>query len=927
MVTATKPVDTRKPGSNHQTPTPVKWVYAFDELSQAEKDTGGSWDKVRALLGGKGSGLADMTRAGVPVPPGFTITTRACNACIAERGTFPAGMWDQVLEAIVAMEQKTGKGFGDPLNPLLVSVRSGAKFSMPGMMDTVLNLGMNDDIAESMAAHTGNPRFVYDAYRRLIQMFGSVVMGMPDEVFEYCLTDTKKSRGVKSDVELNADDWKQITRQFEEFYRRHVGADFPSDPLKQLECAIEAVFKSWNGKRAVDYRNAAGIAHDLGTAVNIQMMVFGNISPNSGTGVAFTRDPSTGERILFGDFLMNAQGEDVVAGIRTPEPIGRLEAENPALYRQFADIAGRLEDHYRNMQDVEFTIENGTLWMLQTRDGKRTARAAVRIVVEMVEEGLLSREEALMRISPSHVLQLLHPQFDPNEKFVAGKTDRLIAKGVNASPGAAVGIVAFDADLAEKWGKAGKSVILVRPETKPDDVHGMLASKGILTSRGGATSHAAVVARQFGVPCICGAETLDIDVQARVFKVGKLTIHEGNTISIDGGTGEVFTGEIKRIEPDFARELHLRKLLSWADEYRRLGVYANADYPADARRAREYGAEGIGLCRTEHMFFQEERLPVVQAMILAEPNSEAEQQQLTILQQFQFDDFYGIFKAMEGHPVIIRLLDPPLHEFMPTHEHLALHAAGLRLMGDRPNELHRVEQLMTAVEGLQEFNPMLGLRGSRLGITRPAISEMQVRALFDAACKLTLEGVAVHPEIMVAVTNHANEVKFMRNLIERVAQEVMQRTGAKLIYKVGTMIELPRAAIIADQMAEYSEFFSFGTNDLTQTTFGISRDDAEGKFLLYYVEHGLLPENPFQVLDEDGVGYLIKLAIEKGRRIRPELEVGICGEHGGDPKSIEFCHRANLNYVSCSPFRVPVARLAAAQAVLKEQSAKVKEDK
>ncbi|MBC8170056.1 MAG: pyruvate, phosphate dikinase, partial [Anaerolineae bacterium] len=788
------------------------------------------------------------------------------------------------------------------------------------------NLGLTDPIADSMVALTGDARFVYDAYRRLVQMFGSVVMGMPDEVFEDYLTDIKKERGVKSDVDLKADDWKQVTAKFKGFYREHVGEDFPQDPLVQLQHAVEAVFKSWNGKRAVDYRNAAGIPHDLGTAVNIQTMVFGNMGSNSGTGVAFTRNPATGERKLFGDFLMNAQGEDVVAGIRTPEPIAQLERENSEIFAQFVDVNAKLEKHYREMQDVEFTIENGKLWMLQTRDGKRTARAAVRIAVEMVGEGLISKEEAVLRISPFHVLQLLHPQFDLDEKLVAEKTGRLIAKGVNASPGAAVGIVAFDADLAEKWGKAGKAVIMVRPETKPDDVHGMLASKGILTSRGGATSHAAVVARQFGVPCVCGAEALDIDVRARVFKVGSFEVREGDTISIDGGVGEVFIGEIKRVEPDFMRETELRKLLGWADNFRGLGVYANADYPNDARRAREYGAEGVGLCRTEHMFFQEERLPIVQAMILSEPNSDEEKKHLDKLQHFQHDDFYGIFKAMEGQPVIIRLLDPPLHEFMPAHEQLALRAAGLRLMGDRPKELLRVEELMTAVEGLQEFNPMLGLRGTRLGIMRPALSEMQVRALFEAACQLSLEGIEVHPEIMVAVTNHANEVKFMRELIERVATEVMEKAGVIMQYKIGTMIELPRAAIIADQMAEYSEFFSFGTNDLTQTTFGISRDDAEGKFLLYYVENGLLPDNPFQVIDEDGVGYLIKLAVEKGRKARPNLEVGICGEHGGDPKSIHFCHKAGLNYVSCSPFRVPVARLAAAHIALSEKGFRAKDD-
>ena len=869
-----------------------------------------------ALLGGKGAGLGDMTRANVPVPPGFTVTTEACNAYLAANGKFPENMWEQVLEALKEVEKKAAKSFGGAQNPLLVSVRSGAKFSMPGMMDTVLNLGLNDAIAESMVKLTGDERFVYDAYRRLVQMFGSVVMGIADEPFEDYLTEIKRERGVKSDVELTAEDWKQVTREFKKIFRKETGDDFPQDPSRQLKLAVEAVFKSWNGKRAVDYRNAANIAHNLGTAVNVQTMVFGNMGNESGTGVAFTRNPATGEKKLFGDFLMNAQGEDVVAGIRTPVPIAELERENAKIYEQFVDIANKLERHYRNMQDVEFTIERGKLWMLQTRDGKRTARAAVRIAVEMVEEELISKQEAVLRVTPQHIIQLLHPQFDDLAKEEAKKTGRLIASGVNASPGAAVGVAAFDADLAEKWGKAKKSVIMVRPETKPDDVHGMLASRGILTSRGGATSHAAVVARQFGVPCVCGAEALNIDVRNRQLSVDGVVIREGDTLSIDGSTGEVFTGEIKRIEPEFYREIHLRTLLAWADECRKLGVYANADYPVDAKRAREYGAQGVGLCRTEHMFFQEERLPIVQAMILSEPGSEEEAGHLKRLQQFQHDDFYGIFKAMDGYPVIIRLLDPPLHEFMPDHEQLAMRAAGLRLMGDRPNELQRVEELMSAVEGLREFNPMLGLRGVRLGIVRPAISAMQVRALFEAACQLKREGVEVHPEIMVAVTSDASEVKFMRELIEKVAVDVMEQFGCNVEYKIGTMIELPRAALIADQMAQYSEFFSFGTNDLTQTTFGISRDDAEGKFLLHYVEHGLLFENPFQVLDESGVGALIELAVKKGRSARPDLEVGICGEHGGDPKSIHFCHRAGLNYVSCSPFRVPVARLAAAHAAL-----------
>jgi pyruvate,orthophosphate dikinase len=906
-------------------PAGKKWVFLFDDINEVEKAMG-SWDKVRALLGGKGSGLADMTRANVPVPPGFTVTTEACNAYQDAGGKFPAGMWEQVLAALKIVEEKTGKQFGGKTTPLLVSVRSGAKFSMPGMMDTVLNLGMNDEVAAAMVKLTGDPRFVFDSYRRLVQMFGSVVMGVTDEEFEDYLTDFKREKGYKQDTELNAEDWQQVTAQFKKSYRHVVDEDFPQDPYRQLELAIEAVFKSWNGKRAVDYRNAANIPHNLGTAVNVQTMVFGNMGSNSGTGVAFTRNPSTGERKLFGDYLMNAQGEDVVAGIRTPVPIAQLETENPKVFQEFMDIASRLEKHYREMQDVEFTIENGKLWMLQTRDGKRTARAAIRIAVEMVAEGLITKREAILRITPDHVLQLLHPQFDIAAKEDAQKSGRFVAKGVNASPGAAVGVAAFDADIAEKWGKAGRSVIMVRPETKPDDVHGMLASKGILTSRGGATSHAAVVARQFGVPCVCGAEAIDIDLSNRKLTVGDVIVHEGEMLSIDGGTGEVFIGEITRVEPDFGREQYLRKLLGWADEVRRLGVYANADYPKDARRAREYGAEGVGLCRTEHMFFQEERLPIVQAMILSEPNSEEEAEHLEKLRVFQQDDFYGIFKAMDGLPVIIRLLDPPLHEFMPDHEGLALRAAGLRLIGDRPNELARIQELMAAVEGLREFNPMLGLRGVRLGITRPAISKMQVQALFEAAAQLVQEGVEVHPEVMIAVTSSASEVKVMRELIERVAAEVMDRTGVHFEYKIGTMIELPRAAITADQFAEYSEFFSFGTNDLTQTTFGISRDDAEGKFLLYYVENGLLPDNPFQVLDPDGVGYLIKLAVEKGRKTRPDLEVGICGEHGGDPRSIHFCHSANLNYVSCSPFRVPVARLAAAHAALRDEGLKAKED-
>lgn len=902
-----------------------KWVYLFSDVALAEEAVGGEWESVRALLGGKGANLAEMTRIGVPVPPGFTATTEACNAYLANDNTFPAGLWEQVLEALAGVEQKAGKKFGDAKNPLLVSVRSGAKFSMPGMMDTVLNLGMNDETAESMVQLTGDERFVFDAYRRLVQMFGSVVMGISDEAFEDYLTDVKKEKRVNSDTDLNAQDWRKVTAEFKRIFKHEIGRPFPEDPLEQLKLAIEAVFRSWNGKRAIDYRNAAHIPHDLGTGVNVQTMVFGNMGDTSGTGVAFTRNPSTGEKVLFGDYLINAQGEDVVAGIRNTKPIAQLEKDNAKAYAQFVEIANKLEAHYHDMQDVEFTIENGTFWMLQTRDGKRTARSAIRVAVEMVEEGLISRQDAVLRVKPAQISQLLHPQFNSTEKETSIRDGRRIASGVNASPGAAVGVVAFDADLAEKWGKAGKNVIMVRPETKPDDVHGMLASKGILTSRGGATSHAAVVARQFGVPCVCGAEALDIDIKSRAMTVGTVVIHEGDIISIDGTMGEVFVGEISMVEPDFERETYLQKLLGWADEIRKLNIYANADYPADARRAREYGARGIGLCRTEHMFFQEERLPIVQAMILSAPNSEQEAIELNKLLPFQQDDFYGIFRAMDGLPVIIRLIDPPLHEFMPDHEQLALRAAGLRIMGDRPNELARIEEMMRAVESLREFNPMLGFRGVRLGILRPGINAMQVRAIFKAACQLVKERIKVHPEIMIPVTGHYKEVKFIRELIERVANEVMAEENVKVEYKIGTMIELPRAAITADEMAKYAEFFSFGTNDLTQTTFGISRDDAEGKFLLEYVETGILPANPFQVIDEDGVGYLVDLAAKKGRAVRPDIEIGICGEHGGEPQSIDFCHRVGLNYVSCSPFRVPIARLAAAHAALKDKT-QVKED-
>jgi pyruvate,orthophosphate dikinase len=894
-----------------------KWVYLFEEVDEAEKYVGGEWEGVRSLLGGKGANLAEMTRIGVPVPPGFTVTTEACNAYLAAGEKFPEGMWEEELEALKHVEEKTGKKFGDPQNPLLVSCRSGAKFSMPGMMDTVLNIGLNDETAKGMVELTGDERFVYDAYRRLVQMFGSVVLGIPDEPFEEALDDLKKERGVASDTDLTADDWRELTGTFQAIVKKYKGFDFPQDPYQQLRLATEAVFKSWNGKRAVDYRNAAGIAHDLGTGVSIVTMVFGNMGWDSGTGVAFTRDPATGEKVMYGDYLLNAQGEDVVAGIRNTKKIGELKQDLPQAYEQFLDICDKLERHYREMQDVEFTIERGQLWMLQTRDGKRTAQAAITVAVDMANEGLISRQEAVMRVKPSDVDTLLHPQFDMEAKQQAAEEGKRLAKGVNASPGAAVGVVAFDADTAEKWGKSGKDVIMVRPFTKPDDVHGMLASRGILTSEGGATSHAAVVARQFGVPCIVGASDVTIDLERRQMSANGVVVKEGEWVSIDGGSGEAFVGQIPTVHPKFEEQTDLITLLSWADGFRRLQVWANADYPDDAARARSFGAQGIGLCRTEHMFFEEERLPIVQSMILAE-NHEERDKALDELLPFQRSDFEGIFKAMDGLPVIIRLIDPPLHEFLPNERDVLEQVIEKRVKGET-NGLAEQEQLLADIEGMHESNPMMGLRGVRLSIVMPGIVKMQVRAIFEAACNMAGQGVVVKPEVMIPLTGHVNELKAIQPELERVAKEVMAEKGIELEYKFGTMIEIPRAAVTADEIARVAQFFSFGTNDLTQMTFGYSRDDAEARFLLTYVEQGILPKNPFQTIDRDGVGALMKMAVEKGRAARPDLEVGICGEHGGDPDSIEFCHLINQNYVSCSPFRVPVARLAAAHAAIKHQ--------
>jgi len=906
-----------------------KWVYLFYELDEVERYVGGSWEDIKGLLGGKGANLAEMVKLGIPVPPGFTVTTEACNAYLSTGGTLPQGLWDQELEALLKIEDAVGKNLGDPEKPLLVSCRSGAKFSMPGMMDTVLNIGLNDETATGMVALTGDARFVFDAYRRLIQMFGSVVMGVPTEVFEEVITKARRRAKVTTDSQLTSEDWQTVTREFKEVYRHHTHHDFPIDPYVQLKLTTEAVFKSWNGKRAVDYRNAAGIPHDLGTAVSIVTMVFGNMGDDSATGVAMTRNGSTGEKQIEGDYLINAQGEDVVAGIRMTKDIKELKTEMPEIYAEFEQIVQRLEKHYRDMQDVEFTIEKGKLWMLQTRDGKRTAQAAVRIAVDMAEEGLINQEEAVLRVSPEQVDFFLHPQFDPNATRAAKAEGKFLAKGLNVSPGAACGIVAFDADLAETWAKKnGKDVIMVRPETKPDDVHGMLAAKGILTSRGGRTSHAALVARQFGKPAVVGVAALNIEIAKRRMKVGETVIQEGDWISIDGTTGGVYLGTIPTTVPDI-KDPWLIKLLSWADGFRRLGVWANADYARDAKRAREYGAEGIGLCRTEHMFFETERLPLIQKMIMSSRHLD-QKEALDALLPFQREDFADLFRVMDGLPVIMRLLDPPLHEFLPNHDALLReladlkirlkHAGNLAEIDDLLQSIQTKESMLERVESLRETNPMLGLRGVRLGIVIPDLTTMQVRAVFEAACQVAKEGVSVHPEIMIPLTSHVNELIDQRGALEAEAKKVMEEQGMSIDYKFGTMIEIPRAALTADRIAEHAQFFSFGTNDLTQTTFGISRDDAEAGFLLIYLDRGILSENPFATIDREGVGELMRIAVKKGRSVLPDLECGICGEHGGDPKSIRLCHELGLTYVSCSPFRVPIARLAAAHAALKDRA-------
>jgi pyruvate,orthophosphate dikinase len=954
-------------------------IYTFAEGSAS----------MRALLGGKGAGLAEMTNAGLPVPAGFTITTEACNAYYEAGKELPPGLWDDVVAHMATVEQQTGKGFGDPANPLLVSVRSGAAFSMPGMMDTVLNLGLNEHTVKGLIELTGNERFGYDAWRRFVAMFGRIVLGIPAAEFDEPFDALKELRGAKMDTDLTADDLREIADRYREIVRERTGEHFPTDPYRQLELAIRAVFDSWFGKRAHDYREFNKIPHDLGTAVNIVTMVFGNMGDDSGTGVAFTRDPNTGEKTLYGEFLTNAQGEDVVAGTRTPLKISEMQRVMPEVYGQFEEIADRLERHYRDVQDLEFTIERGTLYMLQTRSAKRTAPAAVKIAVDMANEGILSREEALQRVDPNQIVQLLLPRFDDVAKAQAG--DRFLAKGLNASPGAATGKAIFDPDRAVEAKASGDPVILVRIETSPDDVHGMLAARGVLTARGGATSHAAVVARSMGLPCVAGAEALKIDYGRRRMQAGSVSVAEGDMISIDGTTGEIFAGELPTIEARFEDEHDLATLLEWADAIRRLQVWANADYPRDAERARAFGAQGIGLCRTEHMFFEEERLPTVRRMILnATRATEAKHRRdagatlsdddaeavkvfddaLAELEVLQTDDFAGLFRAMDGLPVVIRLIDPPLHEFLPSHDELLEKVTRLRTLlevtggvtdavadrvtpaiskgltrvfgekdaaramklisregkasadgapGDRSGmqaELAEAEELLTAVEAMREQNPMLGMRGIRLGLLIPDIVRMQTRAILAGAARVAAEGKKPLPEIMIPLVGHVNELAETRTLLEAEVAKIVEASGQQVDYKFGTMIEVPRGALTAGEIAEHAEFFSFGTNDLTQMTYGYSRDDAEGKFLLQYVDRKILPDNPFQVLDREGVGQLVRLATERGRKARPKLKVGICGEHGGDPSSIAFCHEVGLDYVSCSPFRVPVARLAAAQAAL-----------
>ena len=888
-----------------------QWVYMAEDAPATNRD----------LLGGKGAGLAAMTQAGLPVPPAFTITTAACNAYVRAGNQFPPGLWDQTLAALKRLEEKSGRKLGDAANPLLVSVRSGARESMPGMMDTVLNLGLNDDTVAGLARQTGNERFAWDAYRRFVGMFGRIVLNVPAEKLDHVFEQARQAAGARQDTDLNADNLRSMAQQLKDLVQKETGQPFPTDVLKQLELAIKAVFNSWMGRRAVDYRNQFKIPHDLGTAVSVVTMVFGNMGEDSGTGVAFTRDPSTGKKEIYGEFLANAQGEDVVAGIRTPMSISKMRDLWPSVYGQFEEIADRLEKTYKDVQDLEFTVERGKLYMLQTRNAKRTGKAAVVTAVEMVNEGLISKEEALKRIQPMHVQQILVPQFDPASRKKAGEP---IGKGLAASPGAAVGKVVFDPDRAAARAAEGEPVVLTRKETSPEDFHGMAPAVGILTSRGGSSSHAAVVARQMGKPCIAGAEEIDIDVAKQRLTAHGTTLNEGDWISLDGTTGEVFAGRISTVEPDLKRETELLTLLSWADATRKIGVWANADTPEEVARARSLGAGGVGLVRTEHMFREEGRPPFVQEMILAAPEAKkgdarARKTYLSALETlggFQVGDFYGILKAMDGLPVVIRLIDPPLHEFLPKHDKLLEDVTRARARNESGPEVAEKERLLEAVSRLHEQNPMLGLRGCRLGILFPEIVEMQVKAIAQAAAKLKKEGLNPIPEIMIPLVGTRNEMALERERLEGVVKGVFESEGVQVAYKFGACMEVPRACLVADQVAETAEFFSYGTNDLTQTTYGYSRDDAEGKFLGEYLEYKILPDNPFATIDREGVGELVRIGIERGRKQRKNLEVGICGEQGGDPASVAFCHEVGMNYVSCAPGRVPIARLAAAQAAL-----------
>jgi pyruvate,orthophosphate dikinase len=902
----------------------AKHVYTFGG-GKAEGNA-----SMKNLLGGKGSNLGEMAGLGIPVPPGFTITTEVCTYYYENDGKYPVGLEKQVQQGLRYVEKVMGAKFGNRKNPLLVSVRSGARVSMPGMMDTVLNLGLNDETIQGLIAKTKNPRMAYDSYRRFVQMYADVVMGAKGDEFEELIRDKKKAKGVKDDTELTAEDWQELVGKFKEVVREKTGKDFPTDPKEQLWGAIGAVFRSWDTPRAVSYRQLNKIPDNWGTAVTVQAMVFGNMGESSATGVAFTRDPSTGNKRFFGEFLINAQGEDVVAGIRTPHPItiaGRgdsgltsLEEEMPEIYQQLVQIYEKLEQHYKEMQDIEFTIQEGKLYMLQTRTGKRTGFAAVRIAVDMVDEGLIDQEEALKRVEPAQLLQLLAPIFETEAKQKAVEEGRLLAKGLNAGPGAACGRVVFSAEKAVEMARKGEKVILTRTETSPEDISGMAKAAGILTSTGGTTSHAAVVARGMGKSCIVGCGALNIDYSAGTITVRDKVIKEGDFISIDGTTGEVIEGQLPTIPSEVIQVLvqktkkpeesrvyqQFNELMTWADKHRKLGIRTNADTPGDAAVARKFGAEGIGLTRTEHMFFEGDRIDAVREMILAE-DSEGRKRALAKIMPMQKEDFIGIFEAMEGLPVTIRTLDPPLHEFLPHTDKEIEELAGQ--MGVEPKKLKQ------KVQSLHEANPMLGHRGCRLGIAYPEITEMQARAIVEAACELIKKGKKVEPEIMIPLVGHINELRGQKEIVDRVAKETAEKYGVAIEYKVGTMIELPRAALTADQVALEAEFFSFGTNDLTQTTFGISRDDA-GTFLPMYVEKRILPHDPFQSIDRDGVGELMKIGVEKGRATRPDLKIGICGEHGGDPNSVEFCHEIGLNYVSCSPYRVPIARLAAARANL-----------